>query len=311
MPYSFTEIERTKTKTIALVFCLLIIFYFLFVGITIFLISTLIIIFYVRDPFQIQTFFVIGYKWPVVMFLVLTITGLGFWFYWYYDDFTFPILKSLKAQRLQDDHPKHRMFLHILEEISMAIGGKKIRGYIIPFSAINFFGLENFRGRAVIGITEGALDRLNRSQIEAAVAHEAAHIATGDCLSTTVAIVVAEFYYFLRIKFLGLRTLSFISREQDYRADAIAVRLTRDPISLAEALYKICNDYHSIGTPGFEKIFIVDPSSTHLDQMMGIGDHTWETHAPVSQRIGILLDMARVDLKSFEKSLEKEVKAPS
>src|SRR6185503_11744032 len=57
-----------------------------------------------------------------------------------------------------------------------------------------------------------------------------------------VAIIIVVYLLLLITKFLGYLLRMFISRQREYRADAIAVRLTRDPLSLAEALYAI--GYH-------------------------------------------------------------------
>ena len=60
-----------------------------------------------------------------------------------------------------------------MDEVSIAIGGRPIEAMVIRSASMNAFALEDFSGRAIIGITEGLLSRLNRAPIEAVVAHEA------------------------------------------------------------------------------------------------------------------------------------------
>ena len=52
--------------------------------------------------------------------------------------------------------------------------------------SINAFSIADFDHTPVIGVTEGLLMRFKRPQIEAVVAHEAAHILKGDSLDTTM-----------------------------------------------------------------------------------------------------------------------------
>ena len=96
------------------------------------------------------------------------------------------ILNLMRAQYTDLRDTYHQMFQNIVEEVSVATGGIKIEAVVVPSMAMNAFALSDFNGRHVIGVTEGLLSRLSRSQIEAVVGHEAAHIVSGDCLATTV-----------------------------------------------------------------------------------------------------------------------------
>ena len=173
----------------------------------------------------------------------------------------------------------------------MATGGRKIEGMVIPTSAMNAFALMDFEGRSVIGVTEGLLARLTRAQLEAVVGHEAAHIVSGDCLATTVTTSLFALYsgllkglesvfratrsssrrgggvlalliavYVLLWISRGMSHLArmFVSRQREYRADAIAARLTRDPLSPAEALYTIAYRWRGAGLAAeeLESIFM-------------------------------------------------------
>jgi Zn-finger nucleic acid-binding protein len=185
----------------------------------------------------------------------------------------------------------------------------------------------------VIGITEGLLSRLNRSQIEAVVAHEAAHIVSGDSRAATVVSSLSELYeeslggvgavlrgtrgrggvplllvYFvLQLTNLLSKLLrAFLSRQREYRADAVAGRLTRNPLALAEALKLISSDWHGSGAQGerLESLFIVSPRFSHLDEAEGLVSDIFSTHPPVKSRIAVLLGMAHLDEANLEEGLK-------
>jgi len=174
---------------------------------------------------------------------------------------------------------------------------------------------------------------INRTQIEAVVAHEAGHIAADDSLSTTVISSLSEIYeeslYRLKISikkgrgrgvvillllyivlwlmhFLSTLLRYFISREREYCADAIAVRLTRNPLSLAEALKLISTHWRGAGSQGerLEAIFIVNPRYSNLEEREGLISDIFHTHPPIKKRINILLDMAHLDEKTLEDNLK-------
>jgi len=347
MPYSFTQIEEDKSKTIGLVFFSLIIFYFL---------SLWFIAAIVKSYFGYQSLSVRGSFHFIPLNLSQTFVTLGFavvigYAHWQYTTFNLinKMLGVLNAQPLNPNDTYHQMLQNIVEEVSVATGGRKMEAVVIPTIAMNAFAIADFSGRAVIGVTEGILARLTRAQIETVVGHEAAHIVTGDCLTTTVTTSLFELYSgllknrelalrtgvrghssvrvrggrgsgsavaFLLIVFILLyttRLLSqwvrlFISRQREYRADAIAVRLTQDPLSLAEALYVIKCHWRGNGLPAqeLETIFTVNPTYSSLDERNGRWAEMFATHPPMKKRLAVLLDVAYSDTKSLIEEVEQK-----
>ena len=104
----------------------------------------------------------------------------------------------------------------------------------------------------------------------------------------------------------------FISRQREYRADAIAVRLTRDPLSLAEALYAITHRWHGSGLPAqeLESIFTVNPVYSALDEQEGLLAEMFSTHPPIQGRLAILLDMAHTDAETLVGEVEHKMQKP-
>jgi Zn-dependent protease with chaperone function len=75
---------------------------------------------------------------------------------------------------------QQRQLLNIVEEMAIAAGMPIPRVYLLDEPGINAFAAGLSPGNAVIGITEGALTRLNREELQGVIAHEFSHIANGD-----------------------------------------------------------------------------------------------------------------------------------
>lgn len=349
MPYSFTKIEEEKSKTIRYVFSFLIIFYFLAAWVIGLIIKNWLIYSSSARLSSAKSIVMMNLAETVIVLAIAVCVGYIHWMISTSNLIT-KMIGVLKAEALNPEDRYHQMFQNILEEVSVATGGVKIEGVVVPTTAMNAFALQDFDGRNVIGITEGMLARLNRAQIEAVVGHEAAHIVSKDCLTTTVisslfelftgmlralswigyarprysarsrdndsggaVVLVLLIYVVLMVTyFMSMLMRMFISRQKEYRADAIAVRLTRDPLSLAEALYGI--GYHWRGeylaASEMEAIFIMNPKFKSLDEQEGTFADLFSTHPPMSKRINVLLDMARASESDLAAKLNAQDNHP-
>ncbi len=341
MPYSFTQIEKDKSRTIGMVFAFLVLFYFL-AGWTIALVVKNYFFFESSDEVQFRGF--------AGLSLTETLTALGIafgvgWLHWTYSvhDLVPRSLRVLKAEPLSPNDTYHQMLQNIIEEVSVATGGEKIEGVVVPTMAMNAFALSDFSGRKVIGVTEGLLARLSRAQLEAVIGHEAAHIVSEDCLSTTVTtslfalvngmlngisqmfryrrsrdrdslggFITVIFLILMVTRFISLLFRMFISRQREFRADAMAVRLTRDPLSLAQALYAISQRWRGAGLAGeeLEAIFITNPKLSALDESEGLWADLFSTHPPIRQRLKVLLDLAKADVQQLEDNFRAQLNRP-
>ena len=278
MPFSFIEIEERKKRVIFFLFLFLIFFYFLsFWFLTI---TARFALFSVSMTSLRQAF----YLTPKYIFTILGIALLAAIFHWLtaVADSTEWLLRILKALPPDKEDAYHKRLQNIIDEISVATGGKKINCVVLPVFALNAFSIADLRNQAIIGVTEGIISRLNRAQLEAVVAHETAHIVSGDTLVKTITVSLFGVYgtiltglragmeqsskgyygrggrglnpsvliiYLVTSIIYGLSKFiaMFISRECEYRADAVAVRLVRDPLSLAQGLYKISRAWRGGG----------------------------------------------------------------
>jgi Zn-dependent protease with chaperone function len=76
--------------------------------------------------------------------------------------------------------PLHKKILNIVEEMAIASGAPVPQVYILNEQGINAFAAGWKTTNAVIGITQGALERLNRDELQGVIAHEFSHIFNGD-----------------------------------------------------------------------------------------------------------------------------------
>ncbi|MDA8099172.1 MAG: zinc metalloprotease HtpX [Nitrospiraceae bacterium] len=314
MPLTFIDIERQKTWRIAAFFLVLIAIY---LAAILFITAPLGIIGRASPRF-----------WLGAVLVSLVAAGIHFWFS--ASEAVDSVRRTLDAQPPDPQDEVHRVFLNVIEEVHVVTGRKRtIQSAVIPSQSMNALAVADLRGNALIAITEGLLSRLSRPQVEAVVAHEAHHVLSGDCLETTIA---ASLFGTLSAALDRLNSLSdrrssatagaglawllvklgyllnlFISREREYRADAAAVRMTRNPLALAEALHLLSRSWRGAGFigSGLEMLCIVNPQATTLDETEGFVADLLSTHPPIRKRIGILLAMARVDIGDLDRRADR------
>jgi heat shock protein HtpX len=212
------------------------------------------------------------YASPAILYIAVAFSILmNIVSYWYSDKI---VLKMHRAKPINlESHPElHR----ILENLSIAAGLPMPRFFIIDDPAPNAFATGRNPKHAVVCVTTGLLNILDRSELEGVLAHELSHIGNRDMLVSTVAVVLVGFIAILSDMFM--RSLWFqgmfggngerdrggnaiflivgialsilapiaaslihmaISRRREFLADASGALLTRYPDGLANALEKI------------------------------------------------------------------------
>ena len=77
--------------------------------------------------------------------------------------------------------PGERMYINVVEEMAIASGVPVPGIYIMPDEAtINAFAAGYSPREAVVAVTRGCIDQLNREELQGVVAHEFSHIFNGD-----------------------------------------------------------------------------------------------------------------------------------
>ncbi|MCK4608486.1 MAG: zinc metalloprotease HtpX [Gammaproteobacteria bacterium] len=169
---------------------------------------------------------------------------------------------------------EEQQLYNVIEEMKTAAGLRYMpRVFIIEANYMNAFASGYSEKSAMIAITRGLLQKLNRAELQAVMAHELNHIRHHDIkltlmasvLSNIMLIVVDIMFYsvifsggrrdrdnrlavviiILRflLPFITVILMLYLSRTREYMADAGAVELTRDNTPLANALLKIQNDH--------------------------------------------------------------------
>ncbi|MFT4261128.1 MAG: M48 family metallopeptidase [Candidatus Woesearchaeota archaeon] len=165
---------------------------------------------------------------------------------------------------------------HTVEGLSLAAGIPTPKCYVIQSNSLNAFATGRNLDDSAVAVTTGLMEKLNREELEAVMAHEIAHVKNRDIrtmmlAAVLVGIIVLLSDVFLRSIIFGgggnnrdgrLTVILFvvgivlailapifaeiirlaISRKNEYAADARAAVLTRNPRALANALRKISND---------------------------------------------------------------------
>ncbi|HEV2094318.1 MAG TPA: M48 family metallopeptidase [Rubrobacter sp.] len=276
--------------------------------------------------FAIVLGYVVGYAWIgdpvgalfglVIAFALGTISGLVS----YYAGDKMVLAASRAKQITHEDAP--RLF-NVVEEMSIAGGLPMPKVYIIQDTAPNAFATGRDPEHASVAVTSGLLDKLDRDELQGVVAHEMAHVGNYDIryamlvgilVGTTVLIsdfflrslwfgggrnrgggyaqlimmVVAILLAVLAPLFARLLQMS-ISRQREYLADATAVRLTRNPNGLADALRKISGDREvlEVANRATAHLYIVNPVKSFEKRAKGL----FSTHPPIEERIALLRAM--------------------
>jgi len=90
------------------------------------------------------------------------------------------ILGGVRVARDTSDLKRKRLH-NIIEEMAIASGVPLPEVYVLEQeSAINAFAAGHTPANAAVTVTQGALDRLNRDELQGVIAHEFSHILNGD-----------------------------------------------------------------------------------------------------------------------------------
>jgi heat shock protein HtpX len=132
-----------------------------------------------------------------------------------------------------------------VREVSKAARLPVPRVYVSPARQPNSFVTGHSRRSAVVCCTEGLLEALSADELRGVLGHELAHVREGDLMAASwsaglAAVVTVGGLATLVLGPLAALLLQLsVSREREYRADALGARLAGDPLTLARALRKI------------------------------------------------------------------------
>lgn len=215
--------------------------------------------------------------------------------------------------------PAEKRFLNIVEEMALASGVPVPPAFVLQQEqGINAFAAGNTPADAAVAVTRGALETLNRDELQGVVAHEFSHIVNGDMrlnirlmglLAGILALAVVG-WHIIRFAprgrnskggggvviagltlvalgyggvFIGRLIQSAVSRQREFLADASAVQFTRNPLGIGGALKKIA------GYSGGSLIYnSAAQEARHMffgEAVTGFIASIFATHPPLKERI--------------------------
>ena len=216
--------------------------------------------------------------------------------------------------------PHLRRLRNVVEEMSIASGVPVPKIYVMENeAAINAFAAGYSPSDAAVAVTRGALDKLNRDELQGVIAHEYSHILNGDmrlnirligvlfgilmlgligrrvmllggrsrgrgAAGVLVAALVAILIGYIGM-FFGRMIKAGVSRSREVLADASAVQFTRQTSGIAGALKKIAGVQEG---SRFEQRGDAEEVS-HMLFGDGVGlSGLFATHPPILRRIQAL-----------------------
>jgi len=208
-----------------------------------------------------------GYFFIIMIFAI--IFSISYILISYYNSAKIAIA-SVGAKRAS--RSEHKEYYRLVEGLTIASGLPMPELYVMPSKQINAFASGRDPQHAVVCVTAGALEKFDRRELEGVLAHELSHVANYDVRYMTLVAVMVGMVAIISEIFL--RSLWFrnrddkgkgvyiligvvlailapivvklvqlsISRKREYASDATAVKFTRYPDGLINALKKIKND---------------------------------------------------------------------
>ncbi|MEK7579000.1 MAG: M48 family metallopeptidase [Patescibacteria group bacterium] len=254
------------------------------------------------------------YEAPEILFIAVFVSiFMNIAAYWFSDKIALSVSRARPASR-----EEFFDLYTVTENLAITAGLPMPRIYVIDDSAPNAFATGRNKEHAVVAVTKGLLERLDRTELEGVIAHELSHVGNRDILLSTIVVVLAGFVSLLADFFLRTHTFAgnrdnnkaggilmligivlailapiaatlmrlAISRKREFLADASGALLTRYPEGLASALQKIS----AYGAPmkhahnATAHLFISNPFGSTAKGLSKL----FMTHPPVEERIRAL-----------------------
>lgn len=234
---------------------------------------------------------------PWLVDLVLAVVVAAAVIGWWWATTPVRVLRAMAAEPADEAH--HARYRNLVEGLCLSFGVEPPELHVVADDAPNAASLAG-RGGAHLVCTTGLLDRLDRVALEGVVAHELAHVRSGEAAAatTTVALVgypllggdgpVARTARPLGQALAGRREQLFVwalGPEREVAADLAAVGVTRYPPGLHRALQVIgrASAPPASLTAATAPLWIHDPSPAPAPGSAGPG-----LHPPLDQRIEVL-----------------------
>jgi heat shock protein HtpX len=249
-----------------------------------------------------------------MVFAFFLACAMNFTSYWFSDKIVLAMYRAKPADAAQLPEV-HEIVGHLARKAGMPM--PKI--YVIPQPAPNAFATGRNPDHAVVAVTSGILDLLDRDELAGVLAHELAHVGHHDILISSVAATIAgaitllanmarwAFFLggsrdrnerggnplallvaFIVVPIAAMLIQLAISRSREFAADEGGANLEGHPEHLARALEKLENAAQRIpmaAQPSTAHLFIVNPLRADLFAKL------FSTHPPTRERVERLLKL--------------------
>ena len=243
---------------------------------------------------------------------LLLAAGMNFFSYWFSDKI---VLKMYRAKEVGPEQAPE-----VYEMVQTLCGNAGLpmpKLFVIPKEAPNAFATGRNPEHAVVAVTQGLLNIMDRDEVMGVLAHELAHVKNRDILIGSIAATLAGAIMVMATMArwtaifggggsndnrggggaIGLIAMSLlapfaamiiqmaISRSREYLADSTGARFAGNPEGLARALEKLGQYSKKIpmnANPSTAHMFIVNPLSGR--SLMSL----FSTHPPLEERIARL-----------------------
>ncbi|MBW3570459.1 MAG: zinc metalloprotease HtpX [Gemmatimonadetes bacterium] len=223
------------------------------------------------------------------------------------------VLKMYRARTLtRDEAPQ---LYDMVDRLRQRAGLPMPTLAIAPHAQPNAFATGRDYDHAVVCVTQGLLDLVPQDELEGVIAHELAHIKNRDMLLQTVTATLAgaitnlaHFGLFFGggdddnnpLALIGMAILApiaamviqmAISRQREFKADAVGAQISGRPIGLANALRRLEAGARAVP-------MAVSPAAAPLAQVNPLAAHgggvrkLFSTHPPTEERVARLEALA-------------------
>lgn len=256
---------------------------------------------------------ILGQSGAILFFIIAL--GLNFFGYFFSDKIALGMTRS-KPLAEHEAPEIYDLVRHLSQQARLPMP----RIYRIPSMQPNAFATGRNPKHAVVAVTDGLRQILDRQEIEGVIAHELAHIKNRDILIGSIAAIIAGAITMIAnvlqwglifggsddddgggiLGLIGMLLMIIlaplaatliqlaISRTREFQADATGSRIAGQPDGLASALQKLERAARQIPmevNPATSHMFIINPLSG------GSLVRLFSTHPPISERVQKLYQM--------------------
>jgi Zn-dependent protease with chaperone function len=228
-------------------------------------------------------------------------------------------LGGVQINNKDNDLARQRL-VNVVEEMAIAARVRKPQVFVLPEEhGINAFAAGHSPDEAAVAVTQGALDNLDRDQLQAVIGHEFSHILNGD-MKLNMRLTAWIFGLFVitdlasrvmnsrrggkdaaRLKIVALAVFiagsvgmiagrllqAAVSRRREHLADASAVQFTRNPQALQSAFIVMAahaegTRLHHEGSADVAHMFFAGSAPSWANK---VGGSWFATHPPIEERV--------------------------